>query len=437
MTDETANNPASAGEGAAARQAATQVVRRLQESGHIAYFAGGCVRDQLLGKEPDDYDVATDAQPDRVTELFPRAQRVGEAFGVMLVRMRRCAVEVATFRAEWGFADGRHPDHVRYTDARTDAFRRDFTINGLFFDPVTEEIHDFVGGREDLRERKLRAIGKPEERLAEDYLRMLRAVRFAARLGFEIEPQTAQAIRLHAADLGRISRERIGMEVAAMLQDPHRARAADLLEDFALDAQALGEPNLRSSRAVLGALEEGADYPTALAAWLIDRHLASHGGRPTDWKQAAERIGQIKTVQKGRHWRDALMLSNEQRQGLIGLIEGLSAGLDWKNLTMARRKRLLGRHDWPGLGRLLGAVLGVYGGQDVWRAMLEETGPYWTQGVKPDPLVTGDDLIAQGLRPGPRFKEILDAVYDAQLENRVADKAAALAEALRMTGQAD
>ncbi len=436
MTDTTVNNPAPAGDSDAAREAATWVVRRLQESGHTAYFAGGCVRDQLLGKTPEDFDVATDAEPERVKVLFPRAQRVGEAFGVMLVRVKRCAVEVATFRAEWGYADGRHPDHVRYTDAKTDAFRRDFTINGLFFDPVAGEIHDFVGGREDLLHRRLRAIGVAEERFAEDYLRMLRAVRFAARLGFEIEPLTAQAIRTQASNLGRISRERIGMELAAMLQHPHRARAAELLEDFALDAQALMEPNLLTNRAVLGALEDGADFPTALAAWLIDRHLAAHGGRPADWRGAAGLIGQIKAVQKARQWREALMLSNEQRHGLIGLLEGLVTGLEWERLTVARRKRLLGRHDWPGLERLLQAVWLVHGGQEAWKAMLEESGPYWTQGVKPEPFISGDDLIAHGLRPGPRFKEILDAVYDVQLEGRVLDKAAALAEAMRLAGRA-
>ena len=194
-----------------AYRAAEQVVRRLQQAGYTAYFAGGCVRDMRLGIEPVDYDVATEARPPQVVELFRHSRLVGEAFGVVLVRLMGCDVEVATFR------DGRRPDHVDFSDARHDAHRRDFTVNGMFYDPLADRLIDYVGGQEDLRRRVIRCIGEPAQRFDEDYLRMLRAVRFAARLGWPIDPATAQAIADHAPRLARISRERIGMEEALRL----------------------------------------------------------------------------------------------------------------------------------------------------------------------------------------------------------------------------
>src|SRR5947209_8570545 len=195
------------------REDALAVVRRLREAGHVAYFAGGCVRDLLLGKEPKDYDVATDAPPQRVRALFSNTQAVGAAFGVILVRHRRSQVEVATFRSDGTYLDGRRPEAVRFTTAAEDAQRRDFTINGLFLDPVADQVIDFVGGREDLKAGVIRAIGEPSARFGEDHLRMLRALRFAARFGFQIEPRTQDAIRRHAPQLVRISPERIAEEL--------------------------------------------------------------------------------------------------------------------------------------------------------------------------------------------------------------------------------
>src|SRR4051812_6760839 len=204
------------------RADAAAVVRRLRGAGHVAYFAGGCVRDLLLGRDPKDYDVATDAPPDRVRGLFRRTQAVGQAFGVILVYEGRSQVEVATFRSDGAYLDGRHPTGVRFTTAEEDAQRRDFTINGLFLDPLKDaplddQVIDYVGGRADLRAGIVRAIGDPERRFGEDFLRLLRAPRFAARLGFTIEPNTAAAIRRHAAQLSRISPERVGEELRTML----------------------------------------------------------------------------------------------------------------------------------------------------------------------------------------------------------------------------
>ncbi|HEY1921137.1 MAG TPA: CCA tRNA nucleotidyltransferase, partial [Tepidisphaeraceae bacterium] len=211
------------------RDDALAVLQHLRKAGHIAYFAGGCVRDVLLGLEAKDWDVATDAPPARVRELFPSTQAVGAAFGVILVRSGHSVVEVATFRADGTYEDGRRPSSVRFTSAEEDARRRDFTINGLFLDPVEDRIIDYVGGKDDLTARRIRAIGSPAERFGEDHLRMLRAVRFASRFGFEIESTTAAAIETHAPKIKGISPERIGDELRFMLTPPTRAEAWLLL----------------------------------------------------------------------------------------------------------------------------------------------------------------------------------------------------------------
>ena len=212
----------------ALRDDAVNIIRQLQHAGHVAYLAGGCVRDELLGLTPSDFDVATDAVPDRIRILFQYARPVGEHFGVILVRARKHWIEVATFRTEHSYSDNRRPDRVEFTTADNDAARRDFTINALFKDPVRDEIIDFVGGRDDLRRRLIRAVGNPAERLAEDHLRALRAVRFAARFDFNLDPATADAIRATARSeqgqgLPGISRERIGNELRLIL--PHPARS--------------------------------------------------------------------------------------------------------------------------------------------------------------------------------------------------------------------
>ena len=222
------------------KQFATQVVHKLRNAGFQALWAGGCVRDQLLGLSPQDYDVATDATPEQVQKLFPRTYAVGASFGVIEVIGRRkrsgppLRVQVTTFRTEGPYSDGRHPDHVRFATAREDALRRDFTINGMFFDPVSGQVIDYVGGQADLQAGILRAIGNPAERFAEDKLRMLRAVRFAARFELEIEPSTAAAIRAMADQIRTVSAERIAEELRKMLTDRHRVRAMELMWQMGL-----------------------------------------------------------------------------------------------------------------------------------------------------------------------------------------------------------
>lgn len=408
-----------------AREGAVHVVRALRDAGHVAYFAGGCVRDQIMGSEPSDYDVATDAPPDRVTELFPKARLVGQAFGVVMVRSKRAWIEVATFRKDIGIADHRHPEHVEFTDAEHDAQRRDFTINGLFYDPIAEQVIDFVGGRVDVASRTIRAIGVPEQRFAEDYLRMLRAVRFAARFKFSIEENTASAIRQYAPQLAAISRERIHDEVAAMLAHPNRAVAMRLLSELTLDAPALNEPTVDRELALLGMLPGEGDVPmgAALSAWAIDRLLQP----ATTMPELHGALDRLKGVQITRRWRSALMLSNEDRNLMRGILTTLPIAAHWDEHDIARRKRLMSRDDWPWVAMLLKALAEPVGlDADAFESQTRELAEH---GVAPTPLLDGDQLVAAGYPPGPAFKHTLDAVYDAQLRGEIetADEALKLA----------
>lgn len=400
------------------RASAAAVASRLREAGHQALFAGGCVRDELLGLLPKDYDVATNATPDEIRRLFPRSHGVGAAFGVMLVPFGGRTVEVTTFRADGTYTDSRRPDRVIYADALQDARRRDFTINGLYEDPETGEIIDHVGGRADLEAGLIRAIGDPAARLREDHLRALRAVRFAARFGFRIEEATARAIRDSASALMGVSRERIGQEIAWMMALPGRATAASLLQTLGLDAAVLMEPHWEGPLPRLAGLQDvvgkggGIPIPTALAAWWLDRQTGREGHAQTSPVE----------------WRKALMLSNDDWRGLQEALRGYDAILDrWRGLSVAERKRLAS-HDAYTLG--LPIVKAVEPGlaSVVERDVVELS----RTGLAPTPLVTGDDLIAAGFTPGPAFKGVLEAVYDAQLEGRIADRAAGLALAGRL-----
>ncbi len=406
-----------------ARRAAVRIAQTLTDAGHVAYLAGGCVRDELLGLTPKDYDVATDARPDRVRALFRNSRYVGEAFGVVLVRLQGEEVEVATFRTEWGYSDGRRPDHVQFSDAEHDAQRRDFTINGLFEDPATNKVIDFVGGQEDLRLGLIRAIGDPNARFAEDYLRMLRAVRIAARLGFVIEPNTSAAIRAHADKLARISRERIGLEVQAMLTGPRPAEAVRLIQELHLDAPTLNEPHRCVAVPTVAALGPQPTYPCGLAAWMLDRHCGE-SLRTTEPPP-------LRAVLKG--WRDALCLSNEERDAVAAILSHLPTALRWPTLGVAQRKRLLAQAIWPQLWRLVQALGTAYERADVVRAIEAEAPALFADDVAPPPLITGDDLIELGLQPGPAFRRILDAVYDAQLEGRITTRPEALDRAQKMS----
>ncbi|MBS0189913.1 MAG: hypothetical protein U0573_00155 [Phycisphaerales bacterium] len=410
------------------RETATWIVRCLRERGYTAYFAGGCVRDELLGLEPKDYDVATDARPEQISAVFPRTALVGAAFGVILVRHDGVTTEVATFRSDGRYSDKRRPDSVHFADAQADAQRRDFTVNALFLDPLRpegdpERIIDFVSGQRDLAARVLRAVGDADKRLAEDDLRALRAVRLSARLGFAIDQETRDAIRRHARDLSGISRERIGDELRLMLTHTSRAKAVGLLVELELD-----EPSFRRVRAAsLGTLEksESGEFADALAAALVDREgleLVSGSAK-----------GRGLRLDVLRETRAALCLSNEERDGCLAVLESLAAQLgNWEMMGVAGQKRLAAA---PGFS----AALGICRALDKDRAdriagrVRDLSGS--AGGISPEPFINGDDLVGMGLKPSPKFKRVLEEVYDAQLEGRVQDRAESLRLARELGGE--
>lgn len=433
--------------------AAVEIIKALQDAGHVAYLAGGCVRDRLLGLEPKDYDVATAARPEEVRKLFRKSRYVGESFGVVLVHLSSEPVEVATFRIEWGYEDGRRPSHVEFSDAEHDAQRRDFTINGLFEDPFGDsgegEVIDYVEGRRDLLEhRVVRAIGDPKQRFAEDYLRMLRAPRFAAALGFDIDDATAAAIRAHAGKLGRISRERIGHEVLRMLTGPNPDVAANYMHQLSLDGPVLNAgwpedcplplPDAQVDAGLLKRVGRCPDYPLALAAWMLDLELPGvfdalgpgESDQPLPLEVALDRLDRFcrKDARAAiAQWRTALNLSNEHRHALGALLSDTVKAMHWRELREADRKRLMAEPAWRWVLPLLNTMAGNPGV----RQLLDDIEPaaqaYEDQGVAPAALVDGNDAIQLGMKPGPAVGRLLHAAYDAQLEGRFSDRQGAIA----------
>jgi len=404
---------------AQARARAVEVVRTLQKAGHRALLAGGCVRDEILGLHPTDYDVATDARPEQIGALFRSTAHVGAHFGVVIVRTGEGAgVEVATFRRDGNYSDNRRPDSVEFAGEAEDANRRDFTINALFLDPLAAEdaptIHghivDHVGGLADLSAHLIRAVGKAEDRLREDHLRALRAVRFAARLGYEIEPETARAIKEHAGALTGVSVERIGQELRRMLAHPSRARAAELIIQLGMQVPIFGgAPEHALTR--LAGLPDSASFETALAAWIIDRE----GDRA-----------------KVASYRKALCLSNDE-SALVGSIIEIASVLagQWEALGVAGQKRLASR---DGFAEALEVITAHNAGEAMVIREHVQNLSTTLGGIAPEPLIGGDGLIDLGFQPGPRFSAVLREIYDAQLEGRISDLEGAKEMARKLLG---
>ena len=433
------------------RELAEQICATLRHHGNQAYFVGGCVRDLELGREPADYDVCTDARPDRVQELFPRSLAVGAKFGVILVveegtHQNGTQVEVATFRSDIGYSDGRHPDHVVYSDSpQEDVQRRDFTINGLLMDPATGEVLDFVGGRADLRAGIVRAIGDPRLRFAEDKLRMMRAVRFAARFGFRIEPETMAAARSLAAQITQVSPERIRDELTKLLTEGAARRGFELMDETGLLAVVLPDivrmkgveqpPQFHPegdvwihTRMMLEKLQPNC---SATLAWGVLLHDV---GKPPTFAPATgpgTRIRFDGHVEVGArmagHICRNLRFSNEDIEQIETLVANHLRFKDVPQMRTATLKRFV---RLPRFGEHLELhrldCLASHGSLDAYnfvQRFLEETPP---EKVYPPKLVTGDDLKGMGLIPGPRFREILLAVEEAQLEGRLPDRESAL-----------
>ncbi|MDG2093669.1 MAG: hypothetical protein P8J89_00155 [Phycisphaerales bacterium] len=390
-------------------KAAAEVAASLQAEGHDALFAGGCVRDRMLGLEPDDYDIATSASPEEVLKVFPRAIGVGEFFGVMLVHSRSWPIQVATFRTEGPYSDHRRPDHVSAATLEEDAARRDFTINGMYWDPTSSRLIDLHGGEADLRNKVIRAIGDPEDRLREDHLRMLRAVRFASRLGFDIDNDTQSVVRSQASRLEGISRERIGEEVRRMLLDRNRSSAASLLSNLGLNEVVLGRSFETKSYRYLESLPNELpreDYGIVLAAWSLDL-----GG---------DEVSEV--------WREKLMLSNADRDSMVQVLDIVSQiQALWQGLSVARQKRLAAKSHFQASVSMV-SVLAPGLAEEV-----SETFDHLSQSeLAPEPLIGGKDLIQAGYKAGPGFTRVIDGVYDAQLEGRVVTMKEAMEMASRL-----
>lgn len=431
------------------QQAAIEVVRTLRQRGHEAYLVGGCVRDIVLGREPADYDVATAATPDEVMRLFPRTYGVGARFGVVLVPADDDSVttEVATFRSDGLYSDGRHPDEVRFTkSAEEDVRRRDFTINGLLLDPLkgtgSDAVLDFVGGRDDIKAGFLRTIGDPELRFQEDKLRMLRGVRFAARFGYQIVPETMAAMQKLATRLSQVSQERVRDELTKMLTEGRARRAFELLDKARLLPEVLPEvagykgveqpPQYHPEGDVwthtlmmLEGLPAGAS-PTL--AWSVLLHDV---GKPPTFRRAPDRIRFDNHADIGAKMAEAigrrLRMSNDDMEQIVSIVAQHMKFPELPKMREATLKRFLRQpriEEHLEMHRLdcLGSHrdLGLYDFAQKKLATIPE------EQIRPQLLVTGDDLIAAGYPPGPRFKQMLAEAEDAQLEGAVHSREEAL-----------
>ena len=449
-------------------EAALHIVRTLRDAGYKAYLAGGCVRDLLLGRQPVDYDVATSATPDVVLDMFPRTFAVGAHFGVVLVASEigagceegavaeRCVTEVATFRSDGVYSDGRHPDEVRYTKtAREDVQRRDFTINGLLLDPtklegssrmtttLREAVLDYVGGLPDLDAGVIRSIGEPRRRFEEDQLRLLRAVRFAARFGFALEERTAAAVRALAARIHGVSRERVRDELTKMLTEGKARRAFELLDETDLLVQVLPEiarmkgveqpPQFHPEGDVwihtlmlLEQLPAGCPMTLAWGALLHDV------GKPPTFRVAPDRIrfdGHVDIgVAIGAEICRRFRFSNDETRQIVALIENHMRFADAPRMKASTLKRFFRLENFPehlALHRM--DCLAAHANLEIYNFVREAYEAMPEESVRPRPLLTGRELIAAGYAPGPQFKLMLQAVEDAQLEGVIGTQEEALA----------
>jgi poly(A) polymerase len=412
---------------------ARKIVRRLREAGHQALFAGGCVRDSLMGKTPHDFDIATSARPEQVQALFPRTIAVGAQFGVILVVEEGRDYQVATFRSDGTYLDGRHPRSVSFTTPEGDARRRDFTINGLFYDPIEGKVLDFVGGREDLETRTLRAIGNPAERFVEDRLRLLRAVRFATVLDFTIDPDTWNALCAAVETIHDVSAERIRDELVKIFASPQRLRGFDLLDASGLMEEILPEieplrgceqpPDFHPegdvfvhTRLMLALLPKDASVLLVLATLFHDL------GKPPTMER--DQTGRIRfsghesvSAQMTEKIMRRLRFSNEEIVATTAMVQNHMVFKDVQNMRVSRLKRFLARptfDDELELHRV--DCLASHGNLDNYEFLRRRSEDLANEPLIPPPFVTGHDLIALGWKPGPKFKAVLDAVQVRQLE---------------------
>jgi len=424
-------------------KAARKVIACLRENGHIAYFAGGCVRDMVRGLTPKDYDIVTDARPEAVQTLFERTFAVGAHFGVIVVLENSFQFEVATFRSDDAYIDGRHPSAVHFSSPEEDAQRRDFTINGMFYDPVAEQVIDLVGGQADITAKWVRAIGEPAKRFAEDRLRMLRAVRFATALDYQIDNQTWEALVANAPSINQISAERIRDELVRIFLSPNRVRGWDLLDSSGLMRAIL--PELEAMKGVLQPEQfhpEGDVFvhtrlmlqllPKQVSVPLVFAVLFHDVAKPVT--ATVDKTGRIRFNEHdriGAQMTEAIMrrlrFSGAEIEATVEMVRQHMVFKDAPNMRVAKLKRFMARPtfedelelhrvDCESSHRIL----------DNYEFLLRKREEFANEPIIPPPLVRGDDLIALGLKPGPRFGEILEAVETRQLEGTLRTRDEAL-----------
>lgn len=423
--------------------AARSIVERLRANGFEALYAGGCVRDTLLSLTPYDYDVATNARPDQVEALFPRTVPVGAQFGVILVLEGGAEIQVATFRGDGTYHDGRHPESIQFTDAKGDALRRDFTINGLFYDPIGNNVLDYVGGREDLKKRLVRAIGNPAERFAEDRLRLLRAIRFATTLEFKIDPPTWESVIKWAPGIHVVSAERIRDEIVKILLSPARLRGFDLLDESGLLREIIPEmepmkgcdqpPEFHPegdvfvhTRLMLSFLLPDASLPLILSVLFHDI------GKPA--ARSIDETGRIRfnghegiSAEMTLRLLQRLRFSNDVIEAVIPAVRLHMSFKDVPNMRVATLKRMMARptfSDELELHRV--DCLASHGMLDNHSLLVAKREEFSHEPLIPPPLISGHDLIALGWKPGKRFAEVLQAVQNRQLEGTLTSREEAM-----------
>lgn len=430
------------------RTIATDIVRRLQVASFEAFWVGGCVRDVLLGREPSDYDIATNARPEQTEKLFPKIIPVGKQFGVLLVVEGGRQFQIATFRAEADYKDGRRPETIRFADAREDAIRRDFTVNGLFFDPIANQLHDWVGGEKDLRAKIIRTIGSPDERFAEDHLRLLRAIRFAAQLNFEVEAQTFAAVQKHAEKIRVVSAERIRDELLKLFAPPHAARGLTLLHESGLMPHVLPElvPTLTC--------DQSPDYHPEGTVFNHIRLMLENLPRPLPdeslpWTAILHDIAKPRTMSRGddglihfyTHEKVGAEMAEEILQRLKfprkqtdEITTAVRHHMQFKDAPKMRKstlRRMLMRETFPlelELHRL--DCLGSHRRLDIYDFLCQQRAHLNDQPHLHPPLLTGEDLIALGMKPGPELGAVLAEIREKQLADELttADEARAWAK---------
>jgi poly(A) polymerase len=427
------------------RETAKAIVQRLQKAGFAAFWVGGCVRDFLLGREPQDFDIATDARPEQVEKLFQKTIPVGKKFGVMVVVENGQQFQVATFRAEADYRDGRHPEKVVFANAEADALRRDFTVNGLFYDPLTQKTHDWVGGEIDLRAKIIQTIGSPEERFGEDHLRMLRAVRFAAQLGFEIKLETLAAIKSHASKIKAISAERIRDELLKLFRPPHAARGLVLLRD-----SGLLEPLLPELAATV-ACEQSPDYHPEGSVFnhigLMLEKMPANADESLAWSVLLHDIAKPVTAEHdaatgkihfyghektGAEMAEKILqrlrFPKKQTEEIVICVRNHMQFKDVMQMRKATLRRLLLRETFPlelELHRL--DCLGSSGNLEHYHFLTGQAAELATQPAIRPPLLTGDDLIRLGLKPGKPLGALLEEIREKQLADELQTPRAARA----------